>query len=668
MSKRKCRVEVKGDHLDKVSRSTPILAVSELIWNALDADATRVDVFIKECDLGIVEVVIRDNGDGIDYHQAEQLFSSLGGSWKSKKVTTPTGRYLHGQEGQGRFKSFAIGRIVDWTTTTALPNGQVGRYTITGRAERKDEFEISDQTLDNNATPGTEVRISELQKQFRSLAQSNLLPELQKTFAIYLTKYPKANIYLNGERLDPNQCIESRESRSLPEIQYEGTTYSYELEIIEWKIGSGSEVYLCNASGFPLQKVDKTIRGVSGFSYTAYLKSDHITKLSNQGTLALGEMLESVVATIDAASAEIKSYFFDRKLTQSSGRIKRWKDENVYPYTTPPTTPIDEAERKLFDILALNIADLLSDFERTDLKQKKFQFQLVKSLVEKNPTELQVIMGEVLNLSIEKQKELAELLQEASLSAVISASKMVSDRLKFIRGLEEILYNKEIRDHVKERSQLHRILAENTWVFGDAYSLTVNDESLKRVLEAHAKAIGINTIIDRPVLRIDGKIGIVDLMLSRGIPRNHANEREHLVVELKAPKVKVGEAEITQIKRYAYAVADDARFRNLETKWEFLVISSDIDSFAKMELRQANYRDGVIVKTDATSGFDITIRIKTWSELIQECKHRLEFVRAQLNIEIDSGEGLKFLKEKYAEYTADIVLDEHNSAGAATGA
>ena len=104
-------------------------------------------------------------------------------------------------------------------------------------------------------------------------------------------------------------------------------------------------------------------------------------------------------------------------------------------------------------------------------------------------------------------------------------------------------------------------------------------------------------IIDKPVKRIDDKVGIVDLMLSRSIPRNHSNELEHLVVELKAPKVKIGEQEIQQIKRYAFAVAKDERFKGLDTQWHFWVLSNDIDDFAEMELSQERYEEGVIFKS-----------------------------------------------------------------------
>jgi hypothetical protein len=50
---------------------------------------------------------------------------------------------------------------------------------------------------------------------------------------------------------------------------------------------------------------------------------------------------------------------------------------------------------------------------------------------------------EVLKLPKRKQEELAELLRDVSLSAVISAAKIVADRLRFLTGLEAILFDAE---------------------------------------------------------------------------------------------------------------------------------------------------------------------------------------------------------------------------------
>jgi hypothetical protein len=33
-----------------------------------------------------------------------------------------------------------------------------------------------------------------------------------------------------------------------------------------------------------------------------------------------------------------------------------------------------------------------------------------------------------------------------------------------------------MKGHVLERSQLHRILADNTWIFGEEFNLTTDDQ------------------------------------------------------------------------------------------------------------------------------------------------------------------------------------------------
>lgn len=321
---------------------------------------------------------------------------------------------------------------------------------------------------------------------------------------------------------------------------------------------------------------------------------------------------------------------------------------------------IEEAERKIFDIVAINVVENIPEFEKSDKKSKAFQLRLLKQALEKSPEELQIILNEVLQLPKEKQAELADLLKETTLVSIIGASKTVADRLKFIAGIDSLIFNPETKINLRERSQLHRILAENTWVFGDAFSLSVDDKSLTEVLIKHKNCFGDSLVIDKPVVRLDGKTGIVDLMLSRSIARNHSHEREHLIVELKAPSVKIGSKEINQIKNYAFAISADERFRNLQTKWTFWVISNDLDEFAKKERKQKAYSNGVIYQSDDSSE-NITILVKTWSEIFQECRHRMEFIRAQLNININTEDGLKHLKEKYEKYTRGVLIEEEQS-------
>ena len=59
----------------------------------------------------------------------------------------------------------------------------------------------------------------------------------------------------------------------------------------------------------------------------------------------------------------------------------------------------------------------------------------------------------------------------------------------------------------------------------------MDDQSLTQVLRQHAKRAKLNIKIDEVVKRIDGKQGIIDLMLSRAIKTHRGDELEHLVVD-----------------------------------------------------------------------------------------------------------------------------------------
>ena len=100
---------------ERQAKAKPVQAVAEMIWNGLDTDATQVDVRLEVGDLGMTKIVVRNNNQRIPHAAAPNLFTRLGGSWKKPGGHTKTKhRILHGYEGWGRFKAFALGRVVVW--------------------------------------------------------------------------------------------------------------------------------------------------------------------------------------------------------------------------------------------------------------------------------------------------------------------------------------------------------------------------------------------------------------------------------------------------------------------------------------------------------------------------------------------------------------------------
>jgi hypothetical protein len=437
-----------------------------------------------------------------------------------------------------------------------------------------------------------------------------------------------------------------------------------ELEVIEWKSATDRVVYLCSREGFPLQRLTPRFH-TPGFQFSAYIKSEYISELQQKGVLELAEMSPLIQQVYEEAQEKIKGHFREREAETARSKIEQWKAEKVYPYPEEPRTVVEEAERKVFDIIALNVNQHLHDFSTSSAQTKAFQLRMLRQAVERGPEELQLILKEVLDLPERRQQELAKLLEDASLANIIGASKLVTDRLKFISGLEALLFDPDIKKHLKERSQLHRILADNnTWIFGEEFNLTVDDESLTEVLRKHRRLIGDDIAIDRAVTRVDGSKGVIDLMMSKSVPQNHADEREHLVVELKRPTVKVGSKEITQVKEYAYAIAGDERFRHLKTRWNFWVISNDLDGFAQRETRQKDKPRGQVSITPTDDGGQIEVWVKSWSEILTECNARLRFVQDHLQANVSKENSLGYLKRTYEKYLRGIAIEvERPDAG-----
>jgi hypothetical protein len=648
------RIEIEEDFVARQTRAEPVHALAELIWNSVDADASRVTVEFEFKDLahGMSRIAVYDDGQGIPRGQAKQLFGHLGGSWKRLRRRTETkNRMVHGQEGRGRYKAFALGRAADWKVCY-LSEGKAKSYTISLLERDLKDVAISEEQSTPRRKPGVIVEITDLKRDFRSLHSEAGLQELAEIFALYLMDYRDVTISVHGAAIDPSGLITRKQEIALQPIEDEGKSYRASLELVEWGRETKRALYLCNADGFPLSQVDARFH-IGHFYFSAYLKSDYVTELHNTERLGIAEMDSRLQGVVEEARARIKEYFRERAAERAQTIVDEWKAAQVYPFKGEPATVIERAERQVFDIVAVSVHDYTQDQPRPmPTKSTALHLRMLRHALERSPSELQTIINEVLHLPRRKQQELAELLQETTLSAVIAAAKTVADRLKFITGLENILFAPEKKGRLKERSQLHKIVAENTWLFGDEYHLWVNDRSLSQVLRKHREHLDPNIVIDEPVKVVGQARGIVDLMLSRSVRRNRADDIEHLVVELKAPAVSVGDKELTQTKKYAMAVASDERFRSVPgLRWHFWVISNELAEYARHEIRGGPDRNRRLVFRDD----NIAVGVKTWGEILEENRARLQFFQEGLQYVADESSALRYLQERHKRFLEGVI-------------
>jgi hypothetical protein len=678
-------VAVAQDHIDSLSRAKkPILGLAELIWNSVDADATEVKVRLDRNGLNSIDSIqVIDNGLGISIEDARAGFGNLGGSWKkSERQSRRDGRILHGKLGQGRYRAFAVCEKAEWNTVY-LANGSLKEITITGTADNKRRFTISDEKVSQRKGTGTSVTLSNIIRQQGSLDADRAVTELSRTLALYLKQYPQVRISYDGTVVDPSALEDRHISYTLPPFESEnGNTYDANLTIIEWKIDIERALYLCSANGFTLRETTPGIQA-PGYRFTAYLRSKLLEEMEEAETIDMEDFTD-LRKLLEVVKEQLRRHFLQRDAEKASNIVERWKSEQIYPYEGTPKDVVEETERQIFDVVASSIDSYVSEFRDVKSKAKKLTFNLLRYALESNPSAMQYILSEVVGLPKDKQDEFAALLQRTSLISMINASKIVSDRLDFLKGLEFLIFDPEMRASVKERSQLHKLVARNTWIFGDEFFLVNNDESLETVLRKHVKDVLFDADLDPPVLRPDGSQGVVDLLLSnvppeekiadsdilisKSLRRNLSEGRHHLVIELKRPSQKVNSAVIGQTRSYALAIADDDRFQTVRTNWTFWALSTSMDKYAQLEAQQHGLPKGVVYQSraDAELNYSMTVWAKTWGEVIEDCTSRLRFFQERLNYNATHSTGRQFLQKTYPKFIPSFTKEE-NIAEEATG-
>src|SRR5260370_28773255 len=115
-------------------------------------------------------------------------------------------------------------------------------------------------------------------------------------------------------------------------------------------------------------------------------------------------------------------------------------------------------------------------FRESSKKQQQLDMRLLRRVIEHSPDELRRILNDVLDLPEDKRNDLAQLLKRTSLSAIITASKLVANRLDFLQGLDFLVFNPESKDMLLERNQLHKIVENEAWIFGEVINLTLYDQ------------------------------------------------------------------------------------------------------------------------------------------------------------------------------------------------
>lgn len=131
------------DHLGIQMYQSPVAAVAELVSNAWDADAEKVEIQLPErIEAEDAQLSIKDNGVGMTFRECQDRFLNVGwcrrGTDPDEK-TSEKGRPVLGRKGIGKFAGFGIAEIIR-IETVSKETGEKTVFELNIDDLRSDEY------------------------------------------------------------------------------------------------------------------------------------------------------------------------------------------------------------------------------------------------------------------------------------------------------------------------------------------------------------------------------------------------------------------------------------------------------------------------------------------------------------------------------------------------
>ena len=651
------------------SKRNSFYALKELINNSIRAKATCIHIdFVPLGDEDSIQyrkidkIILSDNGEGV----SESRFAN-----RIMEIATESDE---GGNGTGRFAGLLIGRTMH-IETTAYDQEQKKKTTTCVTFYAKDftsgnindvELDVDSVGADNNLPSGYKVTLSDLFNNDGDCPRKNKLsPEFrEENFAQAIFEhYPfyifneKVHFFINGKELKMEDFFmnSDKKNRIVDYTDTMGREHKVRFQFYSLKLSDKRvRIFLQSSIGI------KTI--IAEFVYNSIwyspdamgaqfvvVESDVITPdlYANFSIEALGQ---NEWTSFSKLIRETIDEHFKKGDVKYKSFLEKLGADQYYPYS-PEERKNNPLSEQLFERSAYLFEDDLKLLS-TDNKTRRIIYLLLRKAIENG--DMSFLFSNVLNLSKDGQSKLQELLRQTEMEEIIRFSAEVAQKDSYLNFLNDLVYGINAKQ-VLERKQLHKIVERHLWVFGEEYNDTMklwSDTSLENNLnELHDKYLNYQpTKNDENLIEdIKGKVKSITDLFFYNEKKLGNGRREVMIVELKAPRCAIGQKELNQVERYAFEIAQQAKFPKHDVCYKILLISSRITDFGRSAVDSSglNQATPFLYKLITNNGSDIQIFVMEWSELINKNKMRLSYLGNKLKLKYDDVNEI-FQKE-YSE-------------------
>lgn len=611
-------------------------SIGEYIWNGFDAKAFIVNLTIKTNERGrIIKLIVKDNGNGIQFDSLKKKFEPFYESEKLKELQKNMSSF-HGYRGIGRFTFFIFANFATWNTTYS-ENGKKYQYKIKISAAKLDDYDVIENIKETNEHVGTEVEFDGfLDDLLIERDYTRLLNYLKREFGWFLelNKHAAYKIVVNGVPLDYSDIIGERDSREFT-IGSEKTKFN--ADFIRWNQSINEEFsryyFLDGESKEKFTEYTTLNKKADEFYHSLYVRSDYFKEFNFNTVQDKQTALETknrndrvfkeLISSLDVYLKEKRKPF----LKQVSHKfISTLKEDGIInaplnQFQLMETEELEGVIKCIYEIQPSIFNGLSKDQKNTFVKM----LEMVMSCEDRD--RLLGVISQVVSLDQNDKKELEELLQVTSLSNIIRMGAMLKNRYKILQILKKMVFDEEF--DANEVDHLQKVVEDHTWIFGEEYSVlgAAEDDFDKLLREFRKKIFNEKEITPMKDKR---KRKQVDIFICKKIKQN--GRVNNIIIELKAPEVHLGQVQLDQVKGYLSIIKKESRFNADSFDWTYILIGTKFDSSGyvenELESNAQHHLSGLVQKVA-----NHRIFVKKWSDLINECEDRLDFLNSKLKIQ-----------------------------------
>lgn len=617
-------------------------AFCELLNNSIQAKSKNIWIDIDYTSdnevhpLIIKKITIKDDGTGVHVADIEKKLLDIGTANKE------------GGKGIGRFASFQIGQEIEIETIGYSTEEKTFSETYIplsfnsfGKNINVSEIELATKEKilkDNNQSTFYKVTISNLYPQ--SITDNEPKKKIIEKFlkeniadAIF-ERYPlkifnkDVNFHINGKPINPNDFV-INEPLKITSIytDIKGKEHSVLFDFMQIKKMDKIKVFLTTQNAglntiagsleYDASWLSPKIGGWFIYVSSTTLSSDIYRNID------LDDLDPDWKKVREFIKENLNQFFKERNL-EFDNFLDKLKNDDFYPYKVKSSS---KSKIILFDKLAYLVED-----KYHILKDNNQLREIIYPLIDRTISngELNNILRSVLKLNNKMISKFSDLLERTDLDNIVEFSDKVASKIEEIEFLEKLVYS-EISKNLKERKELHKFLEKMLWVFGEEYSQStklLSDKNLEKNLtqlredcltfKPSKSFDNINEIEEKQVKSITDLFMYNERILD-------SKRREVLVVELKAPKVKISPKEIDQVMKYAREIEKlDASSSNIHYK--ILLISSKINSDAEFQIKGNQRTEDNPYFYFRNENKNIEIWIMKWSDLLENVKRKLKYM------------------------------------------